>query len=139
VKYVHDGTMKVSFFFCEATKTTTKAKGAFQFVKDLFAKHELDIQSSGCVCAEGAPVMLLGWFAVRKFAVTKWRLVTVWKTGRGTVGSSMMSPPMGGFFFWHSGHAHAELMTNFFFQSCGKVAVTSVLLCWMRESLSFCW
>jgi len=44
--------------FCEELKTTTKAKDVFQFVKDFFAKCELNIQSIGFVCTDGAPAVL---------------------------------------------------------------------------------
>lgn len=30
----------------------------YQFVKDFFAKHDLDIQTIGSVCTDGAPAML---------------------------------------------------------------------------------
>ena len=67
-RYVHDGAIK-NFLFCEELKTTTKAKDVFQFVKDFFAKYELDIQIIGSVCTDGAPAMLgnkSGFFALMK-------------------------------------------------------------------------
>jgi len=42
VRYVHDCTIKENFFFSEELKTT-KVKDMFQFVKDIFTKHELDV------------------------------------------------------------------------------------------------
>ena len=59
MRYVHDGTMKENFFFCEELKTTTKAKDVFQFVKDFFAQHKLDIQRIGPACTDDAPAMLV--------------------------------------------------------------------------------
>ena len=57
-RYFHDGAIKENFIFCEELKTTTKAKDVFQFVKDFFAKHELDNQIICSVCTDGAPAIL---------------------------------------------------------------------------------
>ena len=40
VRYVHDGSIKEDFLFCEDLKRTTKAKDIFQCVKNFFAKHD---------------------------------------------------------------------------------------------------
>jgi len=50
--------MNENFLFCEKLKTANKAKNVFQFVKDFFAKHELDIQCIGIVCADGVLAMM---------------------------------------------------------------------------------
>ena len=47
--YVHDGAIMKDFMFCEDMKTTTKEKDDFQYVKDFFAKYNLDIQIIGFV------------------------------------------------------------------------------------------
>jgi len=47
--YYTGGTIK--FLFCEELKTTTNAAYFFQFVKDSFTKHQLDIESTAYVCA----------------------------------------------------------------------------------------
>jgi len=47
-----------NFLFCEQPETATKAKDVFQFVKDFFAKQELNIPTIGSVCTGGAPAML---------------------------------------------------------------------------------
>jgi len=52
VRYVHDSTIK-NFLFWEKLKITTKSKHVFQFVKDFFAKHEMDIQSIGSLWTDG--------------------------------------------------------------------------------------
>uniref|UniRef100_UPI00358E7D1C protein FAM200C-like n=1 Tax=Myxine glutinosa TaxID=7769 RepID=UPI00358E7D1C len=58
VRYVNDGAVKEDFLFCEDLKTSTTAKDVMQLVKDLFAKHDLDIKVIGSVCTDGAPAML---------------------------------------------------------------------------------
>ena len=58
VRYVHDGSIKEDFLFCEDLQRTTKAKDTFQCVKNFFAKHDLDMQVIGSVCTDGAPAML---------------------------------------------------------------------------------
>ena len=40
VRYVHDGTIKENFLFCDRLKTATTAKDVFKFVQDFFAKNE---------------------------------------------------------------------------------------------------
>lgn len=50
--------MKEDFLFCEELKTTTQGKDVYQFVKDFFVKHDLDIQTLGSVYTDGAPVMI---------------------------------------------------------------------------------
>jgi len=58
VRYVHDDTTKENFLFCEELKTTTTANYVFEFVKNLFVKHELVIQSIVSVCADGTLAIL---------------------------------------------------------------------------------
>ena len=58
VRYVHDGSIKEDFLFCEDLKRTTKGKDIFQCVIIFFAKHDLDMQVIGSVFTEGAPAML---------------------------------------------------------------------------------
>jgi len=49
-----------NFLFCEKLKTANKAENVFQFAKDFFAKHELDIQCIGtyALIADGALAFL---------------------------------------------------------------------------------
>ena len=58
VRYVHDGSIKEDFLFCEDLQRTTKAKDIFQCVRNFFAKHDLDMQVIGSVCTDSAPTML---------------------------------------------------------------------------------
>ena len=58
VRYVHDGSIRENYIFCEELNTTTKTKDLFELVKDAFAKHQLDIQSIGSVYIDGTPAML---------------------------------------------------------------------------------
>lgn len=58
VRYIHNCAAKEDFLFSEVLKTTIKGKYVFQFVKDFFAKHDLDIQTIGSVCTDDALAIL---------------------------------------------------------------------------------
>jgi len=58
-RYVHHDIIRKNFLFCEELKTATKTKDVFQFVKDFFAKHALDIKKTiDFVCTGSFPAML---------------------------------------------------------------------------------
>ena len=58
IRYFSDSMIKEDVLFCDELKPTTQGKDVYQLVKDFFAKHDLDIQIIGSVCADGTPVML---------------------------------------------------------------------------------
>jgi len=55
---LRDGTIKRTSFFGKICKQPPKQKNVFRFVKDVFTKHELDIQTIGSVCTDVVPAML---------------------------------------------------------------------------------
>ena len=58
VRYVCDAATIEEFLFCEDLKSTIKGKDIFQWVKNFFAKHDVDIQIIGSVCTDGSPALL---------------------------------------------------------------------------------
>jgi len=63
--------------FCQALKTTSKAKDVFDMIKDFFTKHQLHLDRIGSICTDGAQAILgnhSGFVALLKKEITNLKI-----------------------------------------------------------------
>lgn len=59
VRYIHSGTSKEEFLFCQPLLKTTKAIDVFEMIIHFFSKHKINYKKKlGSLCTDGAPAML---------------------------------------------------------------------------------
>jgi len=59
VRYIHSGSSKEEFLFCQPLLKTTKAIDVFEMIINFFSKHKINYKKKlGSLCTDGAPAML---------------------------------------------------------------------------------